>query len=193
MSHDPGHTTRFKWMGENWVHRATRRCLKSAVLSASLVLLAAIGWSNPGAQAQVMDGASAVGDRSGSPTHTEMSDRPRRAPMGVSGDGVFGAQDWVHVVVPIGTSSLSQCRSGQFCIWSSTSYTGSFMYEEGQDVTRTIAGSVGSLYNNRVKGARLYSNTGSASICFARGEKRASVSASFNFASGVHVSGTAAC
>lgn len=101
--------------------------------------------------------------------------------------------DRVFVAVDVGTYSLSQCGSGQFCIWSYTGYTGSFIYKTGQDVTRTIETSVGSFYNNRARAARLYSNTGSASICYAAQAMNSSVSASYNAAEKVYLSGTTSC
>jgi hypothetical protein len=99
----------------------------------------------------------------------------------------------VFVAVDAGTYSLSQCTAGRFCIWNNTSYTGSFIYKSGQDVTRSIETSVGSFYNNRARAARLYSNTGASSICYDAQEKKASVSASYNAAEKVYLSGTTGC
>lgn len=47
-------------------------------------------------------------------------------------------EGWAFVLSRPGTDSLSQCDSGQFCIWSSTRYTGSFIYKTGQGVTRAV-------------------------------------------------------
>lgn len=99
----------------------------------------------------------------------------------------------VFVAVDAGTLSLGQCGSGQFCIWSSTTYTGSFIYKTGQDVTRSIQTTVGSFYNNRGHAARLYSNTGASSICYGANDKKASVSASYNAADKVFLSSTTSC
>jgi hypothetical protein len=110
----------------------------------------------------------------------------------VRGNRIYYA-DRVFVAVDAGTYSLSQCSSGQFCIWSSTSYTGSFIYKTGQDVTRTIETSVGSFYNHRAHAARLYSNTGASSTCYDAQVKKASVSASYNAAEKVYLSDTTSC
>ncbi len=103
------------------------------------------------------------------------------------------SEGWTFVSVEAGTDSLSQCDTGQFCIWSSTGYTGSFIYKTGQGVTRAIDGSVGSFYNNRARAARLYSDRGGSSICYRAEEMRASVSASYNSAEKVYLSASTTC
>lgn len=111
----------------------------------------------------------------------------------VVGNEVRYGDGLVFVAVPDGTLSLSQCASTEFCVWDLPSYNGSFSYMKGQDVTRTMTGAVGSIYNNRAHAARLYTNTGAGSTCYAARAKVASVSSSYDFASQVYLSATTSC
>lgn len=106
---------------------------------------------------------------------------------------VYFPDGTVFVAVPAGTLSISQCSSGQFCIWTQANYQGSFTYKTGSGVTRAISGTVGSFWNNRSTVARLYSNTGSSSTCYENGVQKASVTSSYNSASQVYLSASASC
>jgi hypothetical protein len=97
------------------------------------------------------------------------------------------------VAVDAGTFSLSQCLAGQFCVWTSTNYTGAFVAYTGGGVTRSISGPVGSFYNNRGRAAWLYSNNGVQATCYNPRDMRASVPASYNSAQQVFLSEAASC
>ena len=78
-------------------------------------------------------------------------------------------------------------------MWSLSGFSGSFTYVTGVSVTRTLGGTIGSLYNNRVNAARLYSNTGLSSTCYASREQNASVTSGYSAAEKVYLSGTTSC
>src|SRR5690242_10061102 len=63
------------------------------------------------------------------------------------GNRTFYADGTVEVEVEAGTLSLSQCESGQFCVWSQANYLGSFRYKTGTGA-KTLGGTVGSFWNN---------------------------------------------
>lgn len=103
-----------------------------------------------------------------------------RDPVGVVvGNRILRPDGSVFVAVDAGTLSLSQCQSGQWCMWTETFYTGSFTYRTGSGVTHTLTGTVRSVWNNRGHAARLYSNTGASSTCYAAGARSSSLSSSY--------------
>lgn len=102
------------------------------------------------------------------------------------GNRTYFADGTVEVEVPDGTFSLSECGSGQFCVWSQANYSGSFRYKTGTGA-KALGGTVGSFWNNRSSAARLYSNTGNSSTCYASGAKKSSVSSGYSSASEVHL------
>ncbi|GAB3078234.1 hypothetical protein GCM10027215_18950 [Nocardioides zeae] len=102
-----------------------------------------------------------------------------REPEGrVVGNRVHRPDGTVFVAVDVGVSSLSQCESGWFCLWSQTSYQGSFYYRSVVGVY-DLSGTIRSVWNNRTAAARLYSNTGASSLCYLAGQRSASLSASY--------------
>lgn len=121
---------------------------------------------------------------------TQLAEHPGGA---VSGNRVTYSDGSGFVAVPFGTLSMSQCASGEFCVWSSTSYSGSFTYVTGDGVTRTLGNQLGSLWNNRSRAARLYTNSGASSTCYAPGAKAASVSSSYTAAQKVFLASATAC
>lgn len=94
---------------------------------------------------------------------------------------------------PPSPSIISQCQSGQFCMWSDTNYYGSFTYVTGSGVTRTIARTVNSVWNNRTKAARLYNNTGSAYTCLAAGARKSALAASYQRPAKVYLASRSTC
>jgi hypothetical protein len=94
---------------------------------------------------------------------------------------------------PVSVESISQCRSGQFCTWSSSDYYGTFSYVTGSGVTKTLGRTVNSFWNNRTKAARLYNNTGTSYTCYAAGAKRASLSLSYQRPAKLYLSSSTAC
>lgn len=113
----------------------------------------------------------------------------KRDPVGeVVGNTIVRPDGEVFVAVDAEVYSLSQCSSGRFCLWSLTNYTGSFRYKTGSGVTHNLTGTIKSIWNNRTKVARLYSNTGTSSTCYAAGGKNASLSAAYQAASKVYLS-----
>lgn len=76
-------------------------------------------------------------------------------------------------------SSIGQCTSGYFCIWSAADYGGSFQQFSATSSYRQIAlSSVNSLYNRRSDRTYLYegsNGTGSLS-CYGPGAKVANLS-----------------
>lgn len=98
----------------------------------------------------------------------------------------------VEVEFPPDTYSLSECDTGQFCVWSQANYAGSFRYKTGTGV-KAVGGTVGSFWNNRTTIAYLYTNTSSASTCYEDGAMRSSVSASYSSAEQVNLSTSSSC
>lgn len=49
----------------------------------------------------------------------------------VAGNTITYEDGTVFVAVDAGTYSLSQCSSGQFCLWGQGNYLGSFLYKTG--------------------------------------------------------------
>jgi hypothetical protein len=109
-----------------------------------------------------------------------------------TGNRTFYSDGTVAVEVPAGTMSLTECESGQFCVWSQANYIGSFRYKTGTG-SKTLGGTVGSFWNNRTTIARLYNNTSSTSTCYENGVKKASVSASYAAAEKVTLGSSASC
>jgi hypothetical protein len=66
----------------------------------------------------------------------------------VIGHRIFYPDGTVFVAEDAAARSQKDCDSGQFCVWSSTGYTGSFRYRTGTG-SKSLGGSVGSLWNNR--------------------------------------------
>lgn len=97
------------------------------------------------------------------------------------------------VAVEAGTYALSQCGSGQFCMWTATNYTGSFTYVTGSGVDRTLSGRVLSLWNNRNSAARLFNGAGTSSLCYTAGTKQASVPTAYRSPSKVFLSSSTSC
>ena len=119
----------------------------------------------------------------------------RKHPGGalVGHNEVADADGTGFVAIEVGTMSVSQCGSGRFCTWSSPSYTGSFTYTTGTNVTRTLGRSVKSFWNNRSQAARLYNNAGSASTCYAAGTKKSSLAVAYQTPAKVYLSAGTAC
>lgn len=111
----------------------------------------------------------------------------------VDGNRIRYPDGTVFVAVDDHAMSLAQCSGGQFCLWSSSGFQGSFTYKTGTYVTRNISGAVGSFWNNRSGVARLYSNTGTASTCYENGVQRSSVSSSYSSAAKVYLAGGSSC
>ena len=97
------------------------------------------------------------------------------------------------VAVESGVTSISQCSSNQFCMWSSTNYAGSFTYVTGSGVTRSLNGTVRSIWNNRSKRAFLYNNVGTSSTCYGSGAKDASLTSAYQYPTKVYLSSGSAC
>lgn len=97
------------------------------------------------------------------------------------------------VAMDVGVFSLSQCTSGRFCMWSATNYTGSYTYVTGSGVTRTLSGTVSSLWNNRSTAARLFNGAGTSSLCYPAGTKQASVPTAYRSPSKVFLSSSTSC
>lgn len=108
------------------------------------------------------------------------------------GDRTYYADGTVEVAVAAGTLSLSQCETGQFCVWSQANYLGSFRYRTGTG-SKVLGGTVGSLWNNRSTVARLYNNDSSSSVCLEDGVKKPSITASYSAAETVSLSSSASC
>lgn len=108
------------------------------------------------------------------------------------GNRTFYSDGTVEVEIAAGTMSLSECRPGQFCVWSHANYQGSFRYRT-RTGSKTLGGTVGSFWNNRSTVARLYNNTGSSSTCYENGVRKATVSASYSSAETVSLSSSANC
>jgi hypothetical protein len=100
------------------------------------------------------------------------------------GDHIYYADGTVEIDVPVGTFSLGECDSGQFCVWNQANYTGPLRYKTGSGA-KALGGTVGSFWNDRSAAARLYSNTGKSSTCYAAGAKKASVTSGYSSASQV--------
>lgn len=84
------------------------------------------------------------------PSIARLVDKAASAPGATAvGNRVYFADGTVFVAVPVGTLSIGQCGSGQFCIWTQANYQGSFTYTTGSGVTRSISGTVGSFWNSR--------------------------------------------
>lgn len=111
----------------------------------------------------------------------------------VEGNRIHYPDGTVFVAVDAGVMSLGQCSGGQFCLWSSPGYQGSFTYKTGTSVTRTISGAVGSFWNNRSTVAKLYNNAGTSSTCYENGVRRSSVSSSYSSAAKVYLAHGTSC
>lgn len=72
-------------------------------------------------------------------------------------------------------------------------YSGSFTYVSGTTVTRTIGHTVKSFWNNRSYSARLYNNTGTSSVCYPVGDRRATLDLTYQVPSKVYLSGSSSC
>lgn len=138
--------------------------------------------------------ASAAELSATSPAEQVVLDYLRTHPGGtlVSSTEISYADGSGFVSVEVGTMSLSECASGRFCMWASTSYTGSFTYVTGTG-TKTIDKTVKSIWNNRSQGARLYSTTGSASTCYAPGAKASALATTYQKPTKVYLSTGTAC
>ncbi|MDR7255083.1 hypothetical protein J2X46_004085 [Nocardioides sp. BE266] len=99
----------------------------------------------------------------------------------------------VLVVVEEGVRSLSQCGPGKFCGWAQSNYSGSFYSTSGSDVMKDLGWTARSYANNRRHAARLYSSSGTGSVCFAPGEDRPTIGSSFYRPSRVYLSNLARC
>ena len=108
------------------------------------------------------------------------------------GNRTYYSDGTVEVEEPVGTMSLGQCESGQFCVWSQANYLGSFRYKTGTG-TKTLGGTVGSFWNNRSTVARLYNNNSSSSACYENGVKKASVTTSYSSAEKVSLLSSTGC
>lgn len=95
-------------------------------------------------------------------------------------------------VVLVGPLSLSQCSAPRFCLWSSTNYTGSFASVIGTG-THPLSVSARSVWNNRSGVARLYNNSGTASICYAPGAMQSSLPSAYHSPSKVVLSISSSC
>ncbi|WP_344196737.1 peptidase inhibitor family I36 protein [Aeromicrobium alkaliterrae] len=123
-----------------------------------------------------------------------VSSQLQRQPGGtVAGNEVRYRDGTTFVAVEAGVLSLSQCTSGRFCGWSSSNYTGSFVYTTGTGITRSLSWTARSYSNNRSQGARLYNSTSSASTCFAPGESRATIGSSYYNPAKVFLSSSSSC
>lgn len=111
----------------------------------------------------------------------------------VEGNRIHYPDGTVFVAVDAGVMSLGQCDGGQFCLWGSSGYQGSFTYKTGTAVTRTISGSVGSFWNNRSSVAKLYNNSGSSSTCYENGVRKSSVGSSYSSAAKVYLAHGSSC
>ncbi|GAA1723892.1 hypothetical protein GCM10009710_00820 [Aeromicrobium alkaliterrae] len=111
----------------------------------------------------------------------------------MAGNEVRYRDGTTFVAVEAGVLSLSQCTSGRFCGWSSSNYTGSFVYTTGTGITRSLSWTARSYSNNRSQGARLYNSTSSASTCFAPGESRATIGSSYYNPAKVFLSSSSSC
>ncbi|MFT4008755.1 MAG: peptidase inhibitor family I36 protein [Nocardioidaceae bacterium] len=111
----------------------------------------------------------------------------------VVGDEIHYADGSVFVAVLAGTYSQGQCSTNQFCLWGASNYQGSFTYKTGNGVTRTLGSTLGSFWNNRSHAARLYTNTGSSSTCYAAGTAKATVGSSYSAAEKVFLSASTSC
>lgn len=113
----------------------------------------------------------------------------QRDPVGiVVGNRIYRPDGSVFVAMDAGTFSLSQCDSGQWCMWTETYYTGSFSYRTGSGVTYYLSGTVRSVWNNRSRAARLYSNSGASSTCYSADARSSSLSSSYTSPSKVYLS-----
>lgn len=123
-----------------------------------------------------------------------VSSQLQRRPGGtVVGNEVRYRDGSAFVAVEAGVLSLSQCTSGRFCGWSSSNYTGSFVYTTGTGVTRSLSWTARSYSNNRSQGARLSNSTSSASTCFAPGESRATIGSAYYNPAKVFLSSSSSC
>ncbi len=111
----------------------------------------------------------------------------------VSESRIIYSDGRVFVAVPAETYSLSQCTAKKFCWWSLSNYNGSFTYVAGAGVMRALSGPVGSIRNRRANAARLYSNSGTSSTCYAPKAKNASMPTSYVAAPKVYLSDTTTC
>lgn len=123
-----------------------------------------------------------------------VSSQLQRQPGGtVVGNEVRYRDGTAFVAVEAGVLSLSQCTSGRFCGWSSSNYTGSFVYTTGSSDTRSLSWTARSYSNNRSQGARLYNSTSSASTCFTPGQSRATIGSSYYNPAKVFLSSSSSC
>lgn len=98
------------------------------------------------------------------------------APVSASASDEPGEVDETEVVVQL--FSEAQCSNGVFCVWSATSYLGTF-----SGASSTVASSTGfttgrSVWNRSGRAARVFSGTGGTGswVCYVPGAKVASIS-----------------
>lgn len=139
--------------------------------------------------------AEAVPAASGATESAMAQDYLKDHPGGVitSGNEVEYPDGSGFVASDTGTLSVSECSSGRFCMWSSTSYTGSFTYVSGTAVTRPLTQTVKSFWNNRSQAARLYDNAGTSSTCHGAGTMKSSLAVSYQSPAKVHLSAGSTC
>lgn len=97
------------------------------------------------------------------------------------------------VAVDVGVTSIGQCSSNKFCMWSNANYAGSFKYVTGSGVTKKLSGTTKSFWNNRSKAARLYNNAGTSSTCHSAGVKKASLAIAYQAPAKVTLSSGTSC
>lgn len=147
----------------------------AGVVAAALVL--ALGATDTGAAAPVDRAPAPAAEGSAADA---LVDELARDPDGrVVGNRVYRSDGSVFVAVDAGVRSLDQCATGRFCMWSQTYYQGSFYSAAMTGTEYELSGTIRSVWNNRSAAARLYSNTGSSSICYVAGQRSASLSASY--------------
>lgn len=152
----------------------------------AVALMALAGLSGP-----------AAGSTAASPTRESalVQDYLAEHPGGVvrSSNEVAYPDGSGFVASDAGTLSLGECASGRFCMWTSASYTGSFTYVTGTGLTKPLAQTVKSFWNNRSQAARLYDNAGTSSTCYGAGIKKSSLVVSYQSPAKVYLSSGASC
>lgn len=97
----------------------------------------------------------------------------------------------------ISVMTLSQCPSGNFCVWSGPGYEGTLKRFTNQSQYTSIGlNSVGSFYNNRSKRVYVYGNSsGTPSACYGAGVKKFDTSSSnwLSKAKGTYLSTATSC
>lgn len=140
------------------------------------VLVSALAITDVGTAASAGPPPAVRGERA---AEAALSRELARDPVGrVDDNRIYRPDGTVFVALDAGVSSLGQCESGWFCLWSQTSYQGSFYYRSVVGVY-DLSGTIRSVWNNRTAAARLYSNTGASSTCYVAGQRSASLSASY--------------